>query len=126
MTRYLSKSQIRDLLFMLDGERYDDIDKYRELKRILFNSLPNYYGKRKYSSIKSYINKEIIPQRIQNIANDLEIFNSYVPPQHLTRLNPAALNIKDRIMFSTLMKEEILILISKTPTTKHKKHICWD
>ena len=82
---------------MLDGERYDDIDKYRELKRILFNSLPNYYGKRKYSSIKSYINREIIPQRIQNIADDLEIFNSYVPPQHLTRLNTAALNIKDRI-----------------------------
>ena len=98
MARYLTKVQIRDLLFMLDGERYDDIDKYRELKRILFNSLPNYYAKRKYSSIKSYINKEIIPQRIQNIADDLEIFNSYVPPQHLTRLNTEALTIKDRII----------------------------
>ena len=36
MTRYLTKAQVRELLFMLDGERYDDIDNYRELKRILF------------------------------------------------------------------------------------------
>ena len=36
MARYLTKAQVRELLFMLDGERYDDIDNYRELKRILF------------------------------------------------------------------------------------------
>ena len=98
MAKYLTKAQVRDLLFVLDGERYDDTNRYTELKRLLFNSLPNYYGKRKYSNIKSYINKEIIPQRIQNIADDLEIFNSYVPPQHLTRLNTEALTIKDRII----------------------------
>ena len=98
MSRYLTKAQVRELLFMLDGERYDDIDNYRELKRILFNELPNYYGKRKFRSIRAYINREIMPQRIQNIADDLDIFNSYTPPQQLTRLTPSALTIKDRII----------------------------
>ena len=60
MTRYLTKAQVRELLFMLDGERYDDIGNYRDLKRILFNELPNYYGKRKFRSIRAYINREII------------------------------------------------------------------
>ena len=32
MSRYLTKTQVRELLFMLDGERYDDIDNYRDLK----------------------------------------------------------------------------------------------
>ena len=98
MARYLSKEQIRNLLNDLDGNYYQEISSYRNLKQKLVNSLGNYTGKMKYNEIKKYINHVIIPERINNLANDLEIFNSYKPPAYLNRLTKASLAVKDNII----------------------------
>ena len=97
MTRYLNKRQICKLLRKLNVE-HNEADKYNDLKRMLFNEIPNYSGKKKFDNIKSYIKDEIIPQRIQNIADDLDIFNNYQPPQQLQQITPAALTITDNIL----------------------------
>ena len=97
MTRYLNKRQICELLDSLNVE-HNEADKYNDLKRMLFNEIPNYSGKRKFNNINNYIENEIIPQRIQNIADDLELFNNYQPPEYLQPLTPAAQIIADNIL----------------------------
>ena len=97
MSPYLNKRQICKLLRKLNVE-HNEADKYNDLKRMLFNEIPNYNGKKKFDNIKSYIKDEIIPQRIQNLADDLDIFNDYQPPQQLQQIIPAALTITDNIL----------------------------
>lgn len=96
MTRYLNKAQIIELLDSLNVN-HDGINKYTDLKRMLFNEIPNYYGKRKYNDVKRYIENQIIPERVQNMADELDIFNNYQPPQPIQQMTPEALRIKDRI-----------------------------
>lgn len=97
MSKFLNKTQIIELLDLLNVN-HDGINKYNELKRMLFNEIPMYYGKRKYANVKKYINDIIIPERIQQMADDLDIFNNYQPPQPIQRIQPAALTIKDNII----------------------------
>ena len=97
MTRYLNKAQTIELLNSLNIN-HDGITKFNDLKRLLFDNLPNYHGKKKYNDISNYIEAEIIPQRVQNIADDLDIFNNYQPPQPIQQLTPSALITKDRIL----------------------------
>ena len=98
MARWLNKAQIKELLDSLNVH-YDNSDSYRDLKhRLIYDELPRYYGKTKYRDVKRYIDREIIPQRIQNIADDLEIFTSYQPSQQSTPFLPSALTVKDNII----------------------------
>ena len=60
MSRYLNKRQICELLDSLNVE-HNEADKYNDLKRMLFNEIPNYNGKKKFNNINNYIENEIIP-----------------------------------------------------------------
>ena len=97
MARYLKKSQIAELLDSLNVQ-HDNNMKYKDLRRLLFNEIPNYAGKKKFNNINNYIENEIIPQRIQSIADDLEIFNNYQAPEHLQPLAGTASAITDSIV----------------------------
>ena len=97
MTRYLNKAQTIELLNTLNIN-HDGITKFNDLKRLLFDNLPNYHGKKKYNDISNYIEAEIVPQRIQETVDDLDIFNNYQPPQPIQQITPSALMTKDRIM----------------------------
>ena len=93
----LTKSQVFELLDTLKVN-HDNTTKYNDLRHLLFSELPNYTGKKNYTNISHYIENDVMPQRIQNMADDLDIFNNYQPPQQLQRLTPSALINKDRII----------------------------
>ena len=97
MTRYLKKHQITELLDSLNVQ-HDANMKYTDLRRLLFNEIPNYSGKKKFNEINNYIENEIIPQRIQSIADDLDIFNNYQAPEYLQPLTGTAKIITDTIV----------------------------
>ena len=46
MSKYLNKAQTIELLDLLNVN-HDGINKFTDLKRMLFNEIPMYYGKRK-------------------------------------------------------------------------------
>ena len=93
----LSKSRVIELLESLNVN-HEGVNKFKDLKTLLYNQLPNYSGKKNFTDISDYVENQILPERIQNIADDLDIFNDYQPPEQLTRLTPTALMNKDRIM----------------------------
>ena len=95
--RSLTKAEIIKLLDSLNVH-HDDSMKFKDLKNLLFNELPNYTGKKQYASISNYIENTVMPERIQNIADDLDIFSNYQPPQPVERIQPAALINKDNII----------------------------
>ena len=115
MTRYLNKRQVIELLDSLNVD-HNGVNKYTDLKRLLFNEIPDYHGKKKFDSINTYIENQIIPERIQNIADDLDIFNNYEPPEQLQPLTPAALLIKDNIIKQVNSSNDFHVDFSNTDT----------
>ena len=122
MARYLNKRNVIELLDSLNIN-HDDINRYSDLKRLLFNEIPNYHGKKKFETIHTYIENEVIPQRIQNIADDLDIFNNYQPPQHLQPLTPAALLIKDNILKQVNSSNDFHVDFSNTDTKTEEAYL---
>ena len=95
MTRYLNKQQVIQLLDELNVE-HNNVNKYSDLKRLLFNEIPNYHGKKTFRLIRNHV-RNVVAERIQEAADFADFFNSYEPPQRLERISQEALIAKDNI-----------------------------
>ena len=95
MSRYLNKQQVISLLDELNVE-HNNINSYKDLKRLLFNEIPNYHGKKTFRLIRNHV-RTVIAERIQNMADFTDFFNNYEPPVQPQKINQAALIAKDNI-----------------------------
>ena len=94
----LSKARTIELLDSLNVN-HDGINKFVDLKQLLYRELPDYTGKKSYTAISRYIEDEVLMhQHVQEIVDDLDIFNNYQPPQPLSQLSQEALVHKDHIL----------------------------
>ena len=92
----LNKEQVIKLLDSLNID-HSGVNKFNDLKKLLYKEIPDYKGKKSYRNISEHIEDKVIPNRVQNIADDLEPFANYQPPQQQQQLTPTSLMIKDNI-----------------------------
>ena len=121
MSRYLNKQQVITLLDDLNVE-HNGVNKYKDLKRLLFNEIPNYNGKKTFRLVRNHV-RRVVEERLQEAADFADFFNNYEPPQAPQRINQAALRAKDDIKRSLENHEDFHAALALADNTTQESYL---
>ena len=118
-TKTINKAQTIKLLDMLNVPHAADL-KFNQLKRLLFNEIPDYVGKRTYEQIKTHVNA-VIADRLQEAAHFADFFNQYQTPRE--RLGEQIDNVKTAIVNKLNNHNDYTADLSTADNETQKTHL---